>query len=457
MAACEAIYEAAASAVRRGAAARGQELYEQAAELSHGPERVEALWAAADVALRRWRGDHALRLFAEAGQAAEEIGDSRAATAYARAVEVGTRMSGISGNPDADPAPPAARARPGAGRRRRHRHQGPPAARRGVAGVEGRPDAGDGGACAGRAGARPPDGRRGGPSVRARCGHGQRLAAGAPPCGGRAHSRAPRAAQDRSAHRDTRRRAKRRAPHDDRVPAPDRELPRGRVLCPGGARPRPLPRHHLLRLAARPAARLLPRPLGRGARDGPSGARRLAGRGAAAARRVRDLDRLRRRDPGPARRGRLARLVRDRRGAFAGCPRQQGGRGRDAGRHRASPGARRARAPALRGGDLEHLVPVSVPRGTGRDAGAAGPRRRGRRAPGRRGVHRRAPLRDGDPAPRQGDPLRRRGADPPVLRALQGARLPLPGRAQRLAAGGRCPRRGDRDPRAGLGRRLRRS
>ena len=99
-AACEAVAQAAASAVRRGAAARGQDLYEQSAELAHGPERIDALWAAADVALRRWRGDHALRLFREAGEAGEEIGDPRAATAYARAVEVGTRMSGISGNPD---------------------------------------------------------------------------------------------------------------------------------------------------------------------------------------------------------------------------------------------------------------------------------------------------------------------------------------------------------------------
>lgn len=102
LAACEAVSEAAASAVRRGAAARGQELYEESAELSHGGERVDALWAAADVALRRWRGDHALRLFREAGESAEEIGDSRAAGAFARAVEVGTRMSGISGNPDRD-------------------------------------------------------------------------------------------------------------------------------------------------------------------------------------------------------------------------------------------------------------------------------------------------------------------------------------------------------------------
>jgi class 3 adenylate cyclase len=101
-AACTALAEAAASAVRRGAAARGQELYEQAAELSEGASQVDWLMAAGDVALRRWRGDYALRLYTEVGRAAERIGDPRAAAGYARAVEIGTRMSGISGNLDAD-------------------------------------------------------------------------------------------------------------------------------------------------------------------------------------------------------------------------------------------------------------------------------------------------------------------------------------------------------------------
>jgi class 3 adenylate cyclase/tetratricopeptide (TPR) repeat protein len=105
-AACQALNDAAASAVRRGAAARGQELYEQAAELGEGSDTVDALLAAADVALRRWRGDHALRLFRQAGEAAEEAGDPRAAAAYARAVEVGTRMSGISGSPPSDALAP---------------------------------------------------------------------------------------------------------------------------------------------------------------------------------------------------------------------------------------------------------------------------------------------------------------------------------------------------------------
>lgn len=105
-AACRSVNEAAASAVRRGAAARGQELYEQMAQLAHGPEAVDALWAAADVALRRWRGDHAMRLLREAGEAAERIGDPRAAAAYAKAVEVGSRMGGISGSPSSDALAP---------------------------------------------------------------------------------------------------------------------------------------------------------------------------------------------------------------------------------------------------------------------------------------------------------------------------------------------------------------
>ena len=105
-AACTALADAAASAVRRGAVARGQALYEQAAELSEGSEQVDWLIAAGEVALRRWRGDFALRLYTEAGRSAERIGDPRAAGGYARAVEIATRMSGISGNPDADQLQP---------------------------------------------------------------------------------------------------------------------------------------------------------------------------------------------------------------------------------------------------------------------------------------------------------------------------------------------------------------
>jgi class 3 adenylate cyclase/tetratricopeptide (TPR) repeat protein len=101
-AACTAMAEAAASAVRRGAVARGQQLYEQAAALSEGSSQVDWLMAAGEVALRRWRGDYAVRLYTEVGRTAERIGDPRAAAGYAKAVEIGTRMSGISGNPDPD-------------------------------------------------------------------------------------------------------------------------------------------------------------------------------------------------------------------------------------------------------------------------------------------------------------------------------------------------------------------
>jgi class 3 adenylate cyclase/tetratricopeptide (TPR) repeat protein len=100
-AAREALLAAADSAVRRRAAARGRQLYEDAARLTEdGVDRFEALRSAAEVALRGWRGDHAMRLFREAGEAAERADDrNRAAEAYARAVEIGSRMHGISGDP----------------------------------------------------------------------------------------------------------------------------------------------------------------------------------------------------------------------------------------------------------------------------------------------------------------------------------------------------------------------
>jgi class 3 adenylate cyclase len=70
VAAREAVLETADSAVRRAAAARGQQLYEEAARLSGGDgERLDALRTAGEVALCAWRGDHAMRLFIEAGQA----------------------------------------------------------------------------------------------------------------------------------------------------------------------------------------------------------------------------------------------------------------------------------------------------------------------------------------------------------------------------------------------------
>src|SRR3954447_12003178 len=100
-AAREAMVAAADAAVRRGAAARGRQLYEDAARLSDdGIERHDALVYAAEVALRGWRGDQGMRLFREAGETAERAGDpDRAASAYARSVEIGSRMHGISGDP----------------------------------------------------------------------------------------------------------------------------------------------------------------------------------------------------------------------------------------------------------------------------------------------------------------------------------------------------------------------
>jgi class 3 adenylate cyclase/tetratricopeptide (TPR) repeat protein len=91
--------EAAEVATRRGAMARAQELFEQAAELgAHAQQRAVALRSAAELALQRWRGDEALRLLGEAAAASEQAGEERhAASAYARLVEVVARMGGISG------------------------------------------------------------------------------------------------------------------------------------------------------------------------------------------------------------------------------------------------------------------------------------------------------------------------------------------------------------------------
>ena len=100
-AAREALVEAADAAVRRAAAARGRQLYEDAARLAEGgTERYEALVAAGEVALRGWRGDHGMRLFREAAETADRDGDAnRAAAAYSRSVEIGSRMHGIAGDP----------------------------------------------------------------------------------------------------------------------------------------------------------------------------------------------------------------------------------------------------------------------------------------------------------------------------------------------------------------------
>ncbi len=95
-----AVLEAAETAARRGAGGRAQELYEQAAALaSDDAGRIEPLRTGAEIALRRWRGDHAVRLLRSSAEAGERAGEpARAAASYARAVEVGSRMGGISGS-----------------------------------------------------------------------------------------------------------------------------------------------------------------------------------------------------------------------------------------------------------------------------------------------------------------------------------------------------------------------
>ena len=91
--------EAAEVAARRGAMARAQELFEQAAFLATTSlDRVAALRLAGDLALHRWRGDDTLRLLREAAEVSEEAGlGHEAAITYARLVEVVARMGGITG------------------------------------------------------------------------------------------------------------------------------------------------------------------------------------------------------------------------------------------------------------------------------------------------------------------------------------------------------------------------
>jgi len=104
-AARRATVEAAEIVSRRGASSRAQELYERAAELaSSETDRIEALRAAAEMAARRYRGDEALRLFRAAADVSERAGNhGEAAAAYALAVEIATRMAGITGRlPEAE-------------------------------------------------------------------------------------------------------------------------------------------------------------------------------------------------------------------------------------------------------------------------------------------------------------------------------------------------------------------
>jgi hypothetical protein len=98
-AAHDAAFEAAKVAARRGALARSQELYEYAAGLAaNDVERAKALRVAADVASRRWRGDIAYGLLRKSAEAAERAGErALAAAAYGRAVELASRMIGVTG------------------------------------------------------------------------------------------------------------------------------------------------------------------------------------------------------------------------------------------------------------------------------------------------------------------------------------------------------------------------
>ena len=101
-AAFDATRESGELALRRGAAARAQELLEQAATFAGATgERIEVLEAAAEIALGRLRGDHTFRLLGELAETAEENGDAAAAALYyARAAELAARMPGISGEFD---------------------------------------------------------------------------------------------------------------------------------------------------------------------------------------------------------------------------------------------------------------------------------------------------------------------------------------------------------------------
>ena len=101
-AAFDATTQASSYANRRGAVARAQELLEQAARFAPDQaRRIESLKAASELALRRLRGDDAFRLMIEAAEAGEEAGrPAEAAQWYANAVEIGSRMAGISGRFD---------------------------------------------------------------------------------------------------------------------------------------------------------------------------------------------------------------------------------------------------------------------------------------------------------------------------------------------------------------------
>jgi hypothetical protein len=94
-----ATFDAAEILYARGASHRAQELYEHAADLGTTPgQRIEPLRVAAGVASRRFRGDKAVHLLRRMAEVAETEGEpGQAAAAYARAIEVATRMVGTTG------------------------------------------------------------------------------------------------------------------------------------------------------------------------------------------------------------------------------------------------------------------------------------------------------------------------------------------------------------------------
>jgi class 3 adenylate cyclase len=101
----DAVTGASEIALKRGAAARAQELLEQAARFAPDASTAcEALGEAAEIAMSRMRGDESYRLLREKAAIAERSGDrNNAACALAVAVEVTTRMSGLSGQrPEAE-------------------------------------------------------------------------------------------------------------------------------------------------------------------------------------------------------------------------------------------------------------------------------------------------------------------------------------------------------------------
>ncbi len=98
-AAFDAVTAASEIALKRGAAARAQELFEQAAGLAADEAAAcDVLGRAAEIAMGRMRGDHAYRILVDRAARAERSGDEAvAAQSIALAVEVAARMSGLSG------------------------------------------------------------------------------------------------------------------------------------------------------------------------------------------------------------------------------------------------------------------------------------------------------------------------------------------------------------------------